>query len=87
MHAGHLDRFGSLERLQAPCATAGEAASEAIAPPPATLLSPETPRFACFRLTYPSGTVIDAYYGDGATLEDVRVTHPLATVEAVKEES
>lgn len=25
-------------------------------------------RYKRFRLTYPSGTVIDAYYGDGVTL-------------------
>jgi len=44
-----------------------------------------TPRFERFRLTYPSGTAIDAYYGDGAPLEEVRVTHPMATVEPIEE--
>jgi len=44
------------------------------------------PRFERFRLTYPSGTVIDAYYGDGALLEEVRVTHPMTTVEPIEEE-
>jgi len=29
--------------------------------------------------------VIDAYYDEGATAEEVRATHPLATVEAVEE--
>lgn len=43
------------------------------------------PRFERYRLTYPTGTVVDAYYGDGATLGEVRVTHPLAVVEAVED--
>lgn len=40
-------------------------------------------RFARFRLAYPSGTMVDAYYCDGATLGGVRVTHPMAVVQAV----
>jgi hypothetical protein len=35
-------------------------------------------------MTYPSGTVVDAYYGDDATLGEVRITHPLAEVETVE---
>ncbi|MGH8584654.1 MAG: hypothetical protein ACREWE_00165 [Gammaproteobacteria bacterium] len=43
------------------------------------------PRYERFRLTYPSGTVVESYYGpDGADLEEVRVAHPLATVEPVE---
>lgn len=42
------------------------------------------PRFERFRLTYPSGTVIDAYYASGATLREAEVSHPLAVVEAVE---
>ncbi len=52
-----------------------------------TIDTPEPePRYERFRLTYPSGTVIDSHYGraDGATLEEVRVTHPMATVEPVE---
>jgi hypothetical protein len=29
--------------------------------------------------------VVDTYYGDGATLGEVRVTHPLAVVETVED--
>ena len=43
------------------------------------------PRFERFCLAYPSGTVVMAFYGDGATLGEVRVTHPLAVVEAVED--
>lgn len=44
------------------------------------------PRHERFRLVYPSGTVIESHYGpDGATLREVRVTHPMATVEPVEE--
>jgi len=43
------------------------------------------PRFERFRLTYPTGTVIESFYADGATLEEVRVMHPLARVEVVAE--
>ena len=43
------------------------------------------PRFERFRVVYPSGTVIEAYYGpDGAPLEEV--THPMATVEPIEKE-
>lgn len=41
--------------------------------------------FERFRLAYPSGTVIHAHYCGGCTLEEVRVTHPLATVEAIED--
>jgi hypothetical protein len=34
---------------------------------------------------YPSGTVVDAFYAGGATLEEVRVTHPLAVVEVFED--
>jgi hypothetical protein len=50
-----------------------------------TTETPE-PRFKRFRLIYPSGTVVDAYYGDGAMVEEVRATRPMATVEAIEEE-
>ena len=30
------------------------------------------------------GRMVDPYYGDGATLGEVRVTHPLAVIEAVE---
>jgi len=49
-------------------------------------MTADTPEFLYERFTvlYPSGTVIEADYGsDGATLEEVRVTHPLAVVEPV----
>ena len=42
-------------------------------------------RFERFCLAYPSGTVVMAFYGDGATLGEVRVTHPLAVVEAIED--
>jgi hypothetical protein len=38
------------------------------------------PRFERFRLAYPSGTVVMTFYADDG---EVRVTHPLAVVEAV----
>jgi len=41
------------------------------------------PRYERFRITYPSGTVID-YYTDGSTLREAQVLHPLATVEPVE---
>ena len=41
------------------------------------------PRFERFRLTYPSGTVIESYFAGGATLREVQVTHPIAVVEVV----
>jgi hypothetical protein len=47
-----------------------------------TTETPE-PRFERFCLAYPSGTVV-MHYGGGAALGDVRVTHPLAVVEAVE---
>jgi len=34
-----------------------------------------------FTVTYPGGTFIESFYGDGATLGEVRVTPPLALVE------
>jgi hypothetical protein len=37
-----------------------------------------------FTVTYPSGTVIESVYAGGATLAEVCVTHPLATVEPVE---
>jgi hypothetical protein len=40
---------------------------------------------ARFTVTYPSGTVIPSFYAGGATLIEVRVTHPLAAVEVVEE--
>jgi len=43
---------------------------------------PEPP--ARFTVTYPSGTVIESFYAGGATLMEVRVTHPLAAVEVVE---
>jgi hypothetical protein len=43
-------------------------------------ISPFERRVAC-----PSGTVVDAYYGDGATLIEVQVTHPLAMVTVVED--
>ena len=43
------------------------------------------PRFERFTVTYPSGTVIPSFYAGGALLEEVRVTHPLAVVEAVED--
>jgi len=38
------------------------------------------PRFERFRLTYPSGTVIDSYCGEGCALEEMMAAHPLAKV-------
>lgn len=35
-------------------------------------------------VTYPSVTVIESFYAGGATLMEVGVTHPLATVEPVE---
>ncbi|MDQ3776257.1 MAG: hypothetical protein M3461_18820 [Pseudomonadota bacterium] len=53
-----------------------------------TVNTPDTPEpvphFECFRLVYPSGTVIESYYPGGATLREVQVTHPLAAVEVVE---
>lgn len=43
------------------------------------------PRFRRFRIVYPSGTVIEGYYHDGAPLREVQVAHPLAVVEVVEE--
>jgi hypothetical protein len=45
------------------------------------------PRYRCFRITYPSGTVLDSCWciEGGGTLRAVQVEHPLATVEAVEE--
>lgn len=45
--------------------------------------TPES-RFECFHLAYPSGTVVDAYYGGGAALGKVKATHSLAVVKAVE---
>lgn len=42
------------------------------------------PRYERFRLVYPSGTVVMAFYAGGARLEEVRVTHPLAVVTPVE---
>ncbi len=39
------------------------------------------PLYSRYRLAYPSGTVVEPYYAGGATLGEVRVTHPLAMVE------
>jgi hypothetical protein len=50
-----------------------------------TTEAPEpVPRYERFRVTYPSGTVIESYYliGGGGTLRQVQVEHPLAKVEA-----
>lgn len=41
------------------------------------------PRFEVFRLTYPSGTVID-YYTNGSTLREVQVLPPMANVKPVE---
>ena len=47
---------------------------------------PEPPAlYERFTVTYPSGTVIPSFYAGGATLGEVRVTHPLAKVEAVED--
>lgn len=47
---------------------------------------PEPPaRYERFTVTYPSGTVIESFYTGGATLREVRVTHPMAKVEAVED--
>jgi hypothetical protein len=43
------------------------------------------PRYERVTVTYPSGTVIESFYASGATLREVRVTHPMATVEAVED--
>ena len=52
-------------------------------------MTPDTaelePRFEHFRMAYPSGTVVMAFYAGGAPLEEVKVTHPLATVEPVED--
>lgn len=42
------------------------------------------PRYERYILEYPSGTVVIAFYAGGTTLGEVRVTHPLAVVEAVE---
>jgi hypothetical protein len=42
------------------------------------------PRYERFRLVYPSGTMMMAFYAGGAPLEEVRATHPLA-VESVQD--
>jgi hypothetical protein len=47
---------------------------------------PEPPAlYERFTVTYPSGTVIPSFYAGGATLIEVRVTHPLATVDAIED--
>ena len=46
---------------------------------------PPVPLYERFTATYQSGTVIEPYYSGGATLREARVTHPLATVEAVED--
>jgi hypothetical protein len=47
---------------------------------------PEAPAlYERFTVTYPSGTVIPSFYAGGATLIEVRVTHPLATVDAIED--
>ncbi|MGH8584639.1 MAG: hypothetical protein ACREWE_00090 [Gammaproteobacteria bacterium] len=43
------------------------------------------PRFERFTVTYPSGTVVASFYPGGALLEEARITHPLAVVEAVED--
>jgi hypothetical protein len=44
------------------------------------------PRFERFVATYPAtGTAIECWYHGGATLAEVRILHPLATVEAVED--
>jgi hypothetical protein len=43
------------------------------------------PRYRCFRITYPSGTAFDSWWGldeNGGTLQAVRLEHPMASVEA-----
>lgn len=41
-------------------------------------------RYERYRLTYPSGTVVNAFYAGGSPLEEVRVTHRLAVVAPVE---
>ena len=36
------------------------------------VIAAPAPLYERFRLTYPSGTVVDTYFGDGATLGEVR---------------
>lgn len=43
------------------------------------------PRYDRFIIPYPSGTVIEAFYAGGATLREVQVLHPMATVEVAEE--
>jgi len=42
------------------------------------------PLYEHFAVTYPSGTVIESYYPGGAMLQEVQVSHPMATVEPVE---
>ena len=44
-----------------------------------------TPCYERFTVTYPSGTVVMSFYAGGAPLQEVRITHPLAVVEAVED--
>jgi hypothetical protein len=43
------------------------------------------PCYERYRLASPSGTVIERFYAGGAPLGEVRVTHPLAVVEAIED--
>ena len=42
------------------------------------------PRFERFRMAYPSGAVVMAFYAGGAMLGEVQATHLLAVVEVVE---
>jgi hypothetical protein len=41
------------------------------------------PHYRCFRVTYPSGTVLESVWllEGGGTLRAVQIEHPMATVE------
>ena len=43
-----------------------------------------TPLFEHFLIRYPSGTTFDSYWPGGATLREVELAHPMATVEPVE---
>ena len=47
-----------------------------------TTETPEpAPRYERFLIRYPSGTTFDSHCPGGATLREVEVAHPMATVE------
>jgi hypothetical protein len=45
------------------------------------------PRFERFLIRYPSGTTFDSHWPGGATLREVELAHPMATVEVVEEDA